>query len=110
MPDSSSSSQNSPEVDKDILYGMFEGPLKWRNRLEEKLAHKSLDIPLDSEEMNVDNSKHGWGWKEVIAIGAIGVGLAFAFRPPTEATEIPAVSEDRDTTRSTTIEPYHPET
>lgn len=117
MPSSNSSSQDSSPIDlpdKEYLYGEFFKPLRWKHRLEEKLAHKSLDIPMDDGMDNVGN-KHGLGWKELAVIGGVGlVGYSLATRqpdPPTVPVQPPAVTaphEDRDTTRGIGIRKYVP--
>ena len=55
--------------DKDQLYGKFQRKEDWKDKLHKKLSHKSLDIGLD-DEMFVDNSRRGLGWKELAILAA----------------------------------------
>ena len=70
---------NSPppsDIDKEEHYGEFLKRERWQDKLYQKLAHKSLDIPDDDMNLNV---KTGMGWKELLAIGTVccgGAGLA----------------------------------
>jgi len=66
------------EPNKDHLYGRYQRQEDWRNNLHRKVAHKSLDIP-ETEDVNVDNSRHGIGMKELIAIGAMVIGGPLAY-------------------------------
>ena len=120
-----SNSVNSPPeqpLDKGFLYGEFFKPLRWRQRLNEKLAHKALDIPMDDDEMQVttttnnNNIKSGWGWREMLAGGCIGTivwALMMLSRPTVPPPLIPIATTpnatDTDTTRRITIEPYDPQ-
>jgi len=114
MPSSNSSSQNSSTnelPDKKYLYGEFFKPLRWKQRLAEKLAHKSLDIPMD-DDMNITQTRNGWGWKELAVLSGLGLGAyGFTQIAPTVPVQPPAVTaphKDRDTTRGIDIEPYTP--
>lgn len=69
---------SSTPVDKKGLYGTYSRGEAWRDRLSRKLAHKALDL-VDGEEMQVDNSRHGFGWKEIIALGGLVLGAAYLF-------------------------------
>ncbi len=98
-------------VDKDFLYKEYQRGQRWRDKLSRKLAHKSVDIPDDEMNLNVRN---GWGWKELVVLGAIGVAAAYFMSNLAEAPPWPwppavAAPADRDTTRRTEIEKYIPE-
>jgi hypothetical protein len=66
---------NSSDIDKQSLYGEWLRNSRWRDALNKKLAHKSLDIP-DPDEMHVDNSRRGLDWKGVAVIVAGALGAA----------------------------------
>jgi len=98
------------EPDKDHLYGRYQRQEDWRNNLHRKVAHKSLDIP-ETDDVNVDNSRHGIGMKELIAIGAMVIGgpLAYAAftqfmkpesdqKPPVSSGPVVLVHQDRQGT------------
>lgn len=59
--------------DKKYLYGNYQESDDWRQRLHRKLAHKSLDIGMD-DDVNVDNSRVGLGWKELAVIAGMLLG------------------------------------
>jgi hypothetical protein len=77
--------------DKDFLYGKYQAKRDWRNRLASKLAHKSLDIDED-EDVNVDNSRIGIGWKELAVIGLMGLGGAWIYNNTNNNTTPPAAT------------------
>lgn len=64
-----------PELDQEALYGEWLRGTRWRDRLHKQAAHKALNVPLE-DDMIVDNSKRGMGWKElaVIVAGLMGTG------------------------------------
>lgn len=74
----------TPTVNKDELYGHFLGPIKAKQRLGMRAAHMALDIP-EADDVNIDNRKSGLGWREMAVIGASAVALAalgaYAFKP-----------------------------
>ena len=76
------------KIDKDALYGKFQEAEDWRNSLHKKLAHKSLDIPID-DEMNINQTKSGMTWKELAIIAAAGLGGGYIY---TNQQELPPVS------------------
>lgn len=90
---------DSPEIDKEQLYGEFLRPSRWKDNLERKAAHKALDIPEDDQtEIKVDKSVKGIGAKGLVAValamGVPGVGVAYmglqalkAMKPATEVVE-----------------------
>ena len=59
--------------DKDYLYGKFQEWADWKSKLHKRLAHKSLDIAED-DDIHVNNSRNGLGWKEIATIGALALG------------------------------------
>ena len=100
------------EIDKKFLYGKFESGQEWQNTLNRKAAHKALDIP---EDMPITVHKNGLGWKELLAIGAMGMlglgtgvgglagvgGLMYLLNKPAAAPAAaanpPPISTDTDT-------------
>ena len=58
---------------KDQLYGRYQEAENWRHKLHRKVAHKSLDIPED-DDVYVDNSSKGMGWKELAVIAGSVLG------------------------------------
>lgn len=108
MPNSNAS---SPEVDKDQLYGKFQGPKDWRDKLARALSYKAVDIAED-DPVNI-NVRHGFGWKEILAVGTLGLGgwsaWLFSNQPPPPAPAVtPPPVVHRDTTRRIDIERYIP--
>jgi len=75
-----------------MLYGVFQKSEDWRNRLHRKLAHKSLDI-ADTEDVNVDNSRIGMGWKELAVLGALGLGGFHLYGKQTSPTPPPTPAQ-----------------
>lgn len=65
------------EPNKDHLYGRYQQHEDWRDGLHRRVAHKSLDIP-ELEDVHVNNSRTGLGWKELLAVGAIVAGVPWA--------------------------------
>ena len=65
-------------IDKESLYGRYNEAEDWRSKLHKKLAHKSLDIPLD-DEMNINQTKTGMTWKELAIIAAAGIGGGYVY-------------------------------
>ena len=97
------------------MYGEFQRGQRWRDRLSKKVAHKALDIASD-DDMNV-NVRNGWGWKEIVAAGAVATVAALGWQsfatdsPPAVAPVVsPAEANaiDRDTTRRIVIEKFIP--
>lgn len=62
--------------DKGHLYGRFLEWESWRNSLSKKLAHKALDIMPD-DDMNINQTRTGMGWKELGIIAAMIGGVGF---------------------------------
>lgn len=102
---------NAGGIDKPGLYGVFQKGDDWKQSLNRKAAHKALDIAEDMP-INVRNERHGMGWKELLAIGLLGMaglgttgggllglgGLAYLLakqKPP--VAEAPAEFTDTDT-------------
>lgn len=65
------------EPNKNELYGRYQRHEDWRDGLHRRVAHKSLDIP-ELEDVHVNNSRTGLGWKELLAVGAIVAGVPWA--------------------------------
>ena len=63
----------STGINKDALYGTYLKHEAWKNNLSKKIAHKSLDIPLD-DEMNITSTKSGMSTAGVLGIAAM-VGI-----------------------------------
>lgn len=105
-----------PEIDKQNLYGRYmaqedinnalaNSEKTWRDTLNRKMYHKSLDIP-DSDpagdDLNVDNRKSttvsGMDWKHLAIIAATGLGGMGLYRlggnaqPTTPIAAPPAVT------------------
>lgn len=84
----------SDKPEKPTLYSEYLDFERWRNKLHKRLAHKSLDIPLD-EDMNVTNTRVGLGWKELAVIAATGLGGFYLWNQtnqPATPTQPAAVS------------------
>ena len=81
---------NSELPDKQYLYGRYMDAEDWRQKLHKKLTHKSLDIPED-DDVHVDNSKTGLGWKELAVLGATIVAASgiYIFSPSSKDTQTP---------------------
>lgn len=79
--------------DKQHLYGRYQKSEDWRQQLQKKLTHKSLDIPVD-DDVHVDNSRKGMTWKELAVISGtlLGMGSLYAYmnKPPQAPTAPPA--------------------
>jgi hypothetical protein len=62
--------------DKNQLYGRYQKDEDWRTKLNKKLRHKALDIPMDDDVQvkNTTTTNSGLGWKELAALGAILIG------------------------------------
>lgn len=72
-------SNNSQPVNKEYLYGKFEEGEEFRRRL----AHKAFDMADNDMNLSV-NAPRGFGWKEILAVGLLVTGGAWAmnqFRP-----------------------------
>lgn len=110
------SDSRSDLPDKAGLYGKFQAALDWREKLARLLAYKAVDIPLTDDGMNFhQQTRNGWGWKELAVIGGLGLGYyGLTTRqpePPAVPVQPPAATaphEDRDTTRGIGIRPYVP--
>jgi len=77
---------------KEYLYGRYNDQEDWRTRLHRRLTHKSLDIP-ETDDVYVDNSKRGLGWKELAVIAATGLGGAGLYSLSQSSTApVPPVS------------------
>lgn len=65
---------SEPDI-RQTLYGRYMEGEAWRQGLAKRMAHKALDIPVD-DEMIVDNSRTGLGWKELAVVvgGLLGAG------------------------------------
>lgn len=107
---------NSPEVDKESRYGKFLDSMRWKARLDEKLAHMALDIPMDHGTKVTKIIKNGLGWKELAVAGGLGLGVyALATReppaisPPTPAVAADYQDADTNTHRSVIVKPGSPE-
>ena len=63
------------DVDKDALFGRYQNDEDWRTKLNKRLRHKALDIPMD-DDVNVKNTtmNTGFGWKELAVLAAMGLG------------------------------------
>ena len=95
---------NNSYVDSKPPYGEFERTQRWRDKLYRRLCHKSLDIPENDMSIAI---RHGWGWKEMLVVGALAIGgyhLATRETPPPPIAPV----EDRDTTRRIGIEKFIP--
>lgn len=79
--------------DKQHLYGRYQKSEDWRQQLQKKLTHKSLDIPED-DDVYVDNSNKGMGWKELAVISGtlLGAGALYAYSNSTPQTPPTAVA------------------
>lgn len=81
-------------IDKQYAYGDYRDAEKanwmWREKLAEKVAHKSVDIPMDNQmAIQADNrttNVQGMGWKELAAIGALGLGGILGYGAVTKPT------------------------
>lgn len=71
-------SQDAPiDVNKNDLYGDWRRQANDRHKLAMRVRHKALDIPEGDDELNVDNSRHGLGFKELAIIaGSVLTGGA----------------------------------
>ena len=57
----------------------------WTNDLHKKTIHKALDIPME-EDVNVNNSRVGLGWKELAVIAATGLGGTWMYQQQQQQT------------------------
>lgn len=74
MPNSSDNSG----VDREALYGEFQGRQRWQDKLFKKGCHKALDIPDD--DMNLIQQSHGISGKHLLGIGAIVLAGVLGWR------------------------------
>ena len=87
---------NSSGVDKEGLYGKFQNGEERQTRLYLKAAHKALDIADDN--MHINASNRGIGWKELAVVGAAIVAVCALWlwsqrlTPPALAPEPAAVA------------------
>jgi hypothetical protein len=81
-------------IDKQSLYGRYNESEDWRTKLHKKLAHKSLDIPLD-DDMNINQTKTGMTWKELAIIAAAGIGGGYVYTNERDA-DPPVVQQPVD--------------
>jgi hypothetical protein len=84
---------------KEYLYGRYQRGEDWWNRLHKKAAHKALDIPMD-EDLHVNNSRNGWGWRELLVLGGLALAGWMLYQqqtstpqPGTPPPQAPADSE-----------------
>lgn len=63
----------SPEIDKQQLYGNFQRSKDWKDTLYKDVCHKALDI---AEDMGVQANRivNGMSWRELAVIGAVVLG------------------------------------
>ena len=66
------------KIDKESLYGRYLEAEDWRDKLHKKLAHKSLDIPLD-DTMNINQTRSGITWKELAVLAATALGGGYLY-------------------------------
>lgn len=104
---------STPVISKKDLYGTFQaqdnidadyhnGRRTWQNKLDQKLAHKALDIAIDpnSDDPMISADKtttvnNGFDWKHLAVIAVAGLGSLgiFKFAPQgTPAIPAPTVS------------------
>lgn len=79
------------EIDKDFLYGKYQATADWRDKLHRKLAHKSLDIAED-EDVYVNNSKTGLGWKELLVLGLMTLAGLYFFQKLGPQSPLPSTN------------------
>ncbi len=97
-------------IDKTALYGHNSKSSDRHAVLQDEVTRKALDLP---EAMN-QNIRTGLGWKELLVVGALGLGayhLATRTPPAQLPSPVPAAAapvDDRDTTRGIRIEKYIP--
>lgn len=79
----SQSHNSASELDRRGLWGDFQAQAvnraQWRDKLARRLAHKSLNIPLDDEMNVVTSNRTGVTWKEITAAGLIVAILLVLF-------------------------------
>lgn len=94
------------------LYDNYEKAQDWQQELKKQVSHKALDIPADMP-INVRNERNGMGWKELLAVGLLGMlgigtgtgvlaglgGLAYMMmqRPDQVAAPVADTETDTDT-------------
>jgi hypothetical protein len=81
--------------------------IDWRDKLHKKASHKALDIPEDDviQSSNKEITNNGLGFKELIALGLLGLGGAYMITnnnnqqptPPTQPPPVVAPDNDTDT-------------
>ncbi len=108
---------NGTDIDKMALWGEFiqaERNAQWREKAAEKYTYKVLDMAPDPPELNIapttDNRQqhnNGIGWKELAAIGGIGIAGLFGInamnkpeQPPAPVVQPAPVDKDTDTDSS----------
>lgn len=89
------------DVDKRTLYGEWLRNSRWKDKLHERAAAKSLDLPEDDviHAPRTNTTTNGVGWKELAVIGALvlgagGLGTYLTDRAakPNQASPPPAAS------------------
>lgn len=87
--------------DKDFLYGVFQKTEDWKDNLHRKLSHKALDI-ADDTDVNVDNSRMGIGWKELLVLAGAGLGGFYLYdrnqnqNPPSPPVQSAPIDSEYD--------------
>lgn len=98
----SNNSSTADAPDKNLLYGWWFKSRDWQDSLHKKAAHKALDIPEDMGDItSTKQVQSGMGWKELVAIGAMGLGGAYMLKddPATPAASPPAATAPVDVTQ-----------
>ena len=64
-------------IDKGKLYGRFQNNLDRNQRLQRMVAAKSMDMPWDEDEMNIQANRGINGWQLLGIVGALVAGAVY---------------------------------
>lgn len=84
------------DVNKADLYGDYRRQANDRHKLAMKMRHKALDIPEGDDDLNVDNSRHGIGVKELAIIAAMALGGGAIWQSPAIISSIMSNAEQAE--------------
>ncbi len=56
------------------LYGDYRESARHNQALRREVVRKALNLPAKEDDVHIDQSKNGMGWKELLAIAALMLG------------------------------------